>query len=147
MSPTVLDSQRAIRPSKEARGISTAALVSNFISGSHQRQVPWGFNVEHIAFRSALLSDVPAIVALLADDPLGSQREITGTPLDQRYVAAFQAIEADANQCLAVVVDNDEVIGTLQISFIPGIARMGAWRGQIEAVRVARLQSRSAHDR
>jgi GNAT superfamily N-acetyltransferase len=98
----------------------------------------WGFNVEHIAFRSALLSDVPAIVVLLADDALGSHREITGTPLDPRYVAAFQAIAADANQRLAVVVDNDEVIGTLQISFIPGIARMGAWRGQIEAVRIAK---------
>jgi ribosomal protein S18 acetylase RimI-like enzyme len=94
--------------------------------------------VEHIVFRSALLSDVPAIVALLADDALGSHREIRGTPLDPRYVAAFQAIAADANQRLVVVVDNAEVIGTLQISFIPGIARMGAWRGQIEAVRIAK---------
>jgi ribosomal protein S18 acetylase RimI-like enzyme len=93
--------------------------------------------VEHIVFRSALLSDVRAIVALLADDELGSQREITGTLLDQRYVDAFDAIEADANQRLVVVVDGNEVIGTLQISLIPGIARMGAWRGQIEAVRIA----------
>ena len=94
--------------------------------------------MEQIAFRSALLSDVPAIVALLADDQLGSQREITTLPLDSRYIAAFQAIEADANQRLVVVVDdNDEIIGTLQLSFIPGIARMGAWRGQIEAVRIA----------
>jgi len=58
-------------------------------------------------------------------------------PLDERYVAAFRAIEADANQQLVVVVDGAEVIGTLQLSFIPGIARMGAWRGQIEAVRIA----------
>lgn len=93
--------------------------------------------MEHIVFRSALLSDVRAIVALLADDELGSQREITGTLLDQRYVDAFDAIEADANQRLVVVVDGNEVIGTLQISLIPGIARMGAWRGQIEAVRIA----------
>lgn len=93
--------------------------------------------MEHIVFRSALLSDVPAIVALLADDQLGSTREITGTPPDARYVAAFNAIEADTNQRLVVVVDNDEVIGTLQLSFIPGIARMGSWRGQVEAVRIA----------
>jgi GNAT superfamily N-acetyltransferase len=90
-----------------------------------------------IVFRSALFDDVPAIVALLADDPLGSQRERIGTPLDACYVAAFQAIEADANQQLVVVVEGDQVIGTLQLSFIPGIARMGAWRGQIEAVRIA----------
>jgi len=93
--------------------------------------------VEHIVFRTALLADVPAIVALLADDELGSQREIIGTPLDQRYVDAFQAIEADVNQRLVVVADADEIIGTMQISFIPGIARMGSWRGQIEAVRIA----------
>jgi GNAT superfamily N-acetyltransferase len=93
--------------------------------------------VEHIVFRTALLADVPAIVALLADDELGSTREIIGTPLDQRYVDAFKAIEADANQRLAVVADGDEIIGTLQLSFIPGIARMVSWRGQIEAVRIA----------
>ncbi|QIE26425.1 Aminoalkylphosphonate N-acetyltransferase (plasmid) [Caballeronia sp. SBC1] len=93
--------------------------------------------MEHIVFRTALLADVPAIVALLADDELGSQREIIGTPLNQRYVDAFQAIEADVNQRLVVVADGDEIIGTLQISFIPGIARMGSWRGQIEAVRIA----------
>ena len=93
--------------------------------------------MEHIVFRTALLADVPAIVALLADDDLGSQREIIGTPLDQRYVDAFEALEADANQRLVVVADGNEIIGTLQLSFIPGIARMGSWRGQIEAVRIA----------
>ncbi|WP_158938657.1 GNAT family N-acetyltransferase [Burkholderia sp. S171] len=93
--------------------------------------------MEHIVFRTALLADVPAIVALLADDELGSQREIIGTPLDRRYVDAFQALDADANQRLVVIADGDEIIGTLQISFIPGIARMGSWRGQIEAVRIA----------
>jgi GNAT superfamily N-acetyltransferase len=93
--------------------------------------------MEHIVFRTALLADVPAIVALLADDELGSQRENIGMPLDPRYVDAFQAIEADANQRLVVVADGDEIIGTLQLSFIPGIARMGSWRGQIEAVRIA----------
>ena len=93
--------------------------------------------MEQIVFRSALLSDVPAIVALLADDKLGSPRENTALPLDERYVAAFRALAADANQQLVVVVDGEEVIGTLQLSFIPGIARLGAWRGQIEAVRIA----------
>jgi GNAT superfamily N-acetyltransferase len=99
-----------------------------------QLQFILGFHMEQIVFRSALLADVPAIVAMLADDELCS---ITSLPLDDRYVAAFRAIEADANQQLVVVVDGDEVIGTLQLSFIPGIARMGAWRGQIEAVRIA----------
>ena len=57
--------------------------------------------------------------------------------MDEKYVTAFHAIAADPNQRLVVAVDGDTVIGTLQLSFIPGIARAGAWRGQIEAVRIA----------
>ncbi|MFM0339905.1 GNAT family N-acetyltransferase [Paraburkholderia fungorum] len=90
-----------------------------------------------IIFRTALPADLPAIVGLLADDELGSQRETVSSPLDERYVAAFKAIEVDPSQRLVVAIDGETVIGTLQISFIPGIARRGAWRGQIEAVRIA----------
>lgn len=91
-----------------------------------------------IQFRPAQASDLPAIVALLADDPLGARREDSSLPLSQPYQAAFSAIDADPNQMLAVVIDREQVIGTLQITFIPGISRRGAWRGQIEAVRIAR---------
>ncbi len=93
-----------------------------------------------IVFRTATRADLAAIVALLADDPLGREREAAGASpaaVDARYVAAFDAIAADANQQLVVVTEGDTVVGTLQLSFIPGIARQGAWRGQIEAVRIA----------
>lgn len=93
-----------------------------------------------IVFRTATRTDLAAIVALLADDPLGREREAAGASpavVDARYVAAFEAIAADANQQLVVVTEGDTVVGTLQLSFIPGIARQGAWRGQIEAVRIA----------
>ena len=90
-----------------------------------------------IVFRRAQLADLPAIVALLADDALGQQREDASSPTNPKYVDAFQAILADANQLQMVATANDEVIGTLQLSFIPGLARKGAWRGQIEAVRIA----------
>jgi GNAT superfamily N-acetyltransferase len=97
--------------------------------------------MKHITFRTALLTDLPAIINLLADDPLGNQRETISHPPDERYIAAFNAIEADPNQQLIVAIDNNSTnhppIGTLQLSFIPGIARHGAWRGQIEAVRIA----------
>lgn len=96
-----------------------------------------GYHMSDIIFRTARLADLPEIVALLADDALGSQRETVSSPVDERYVAAFMAINADPNQRLVVAVDADRVIGTLQLSFIPGIARRGAWRGQIEAVRIA----------
>lgn len=93
--------------------------------------------MENVTFRTARLTDLPAIVRLLAQDKLGSHRETVSDPVDERYIAAFKAIEADVNQRLVVVEQDEAVIGTLQISFIPGIARHGAWRGQIEAVRIA----------
>lgn len=90
-----------------------------------------------IFFRRAELADLPAIVALLADDELGKSREDAGIPLHSRYVDAFRAVDEDPNQLLAVAVSEEKIVGTLQISFIPGISRMGAWRGQIEGVRIA----------
>ncbi|EJZ17137.1 GNAT family N-acetyltransferase [Rhizobium sp. Pop5] len=90
-------------------------------------------------FRLARLSDLAAIVRLLADDDLGATREIVSDPVDARYLSAFASIEADANQLLAVAVDAaDEVVGCLQLSFLPGLSRAGMWRGQIESVRIAR---------
>jgi GNAT superfamily N-acetyltransferase len=90
-----------------------------------------------VTFRRARASDLPAIIALLADDVLGQQREDASCPLDPRYVEAFRALDADPNQLQVVATHGDEVIGTLQLSFIPGLARKGAWRGQIEGVRIA----------
>jgi GNAT superfamily N-acetyltransferase len=93
--------------------------------------------METVTFRPAVANDLSSIVALLADDVLGSQRENARLPLDSAYLAAFEAIEVDPNQLLVVAVDGEEIVGTLQLTFIPGIARKGAWRGQIEAVRIA----------
>jgi len=90
-----------------------------------------------ITFRAAEEADLPAIVSLLADDEIGRRREDPRLPLAAEYRQAFQHIAADPNQLLVVVVDGGETVGTLQISFMPGISRKGAWRGQIEAVRIA----------
>lgn len=90
-----------------------------------------------IAIRKAAAADVAAIVAMLADDALGAQREDASPPLRDSYRSAFAAIDADPNQLLAVVEHDGEIIGCMQISFIPGLSRMGMWRGQIESVRIA----------
>ena len=91
-----------------------------------------------ITFRKATAADLPAIVEILADDDLGRNREDASLPLAADYSRAFEAIEADRNQLLAVAVVDGAVAGTLQLTFIPGLTRKGSWRGQIEAVRVAR---------
>ena len=94
--------------------------------------------VDDVRFRAAEAADLPAIIGLIADDQLGRTRDDPSLPLDQGYTAAFAAIAADPNHLLSVAVTPDgTVVGTLQLSFLPGMARRGAWRGQIEAVRVA----------
>ena len=70
---------------------------------------------------------------MLADDPLGATRERPGDPA---YAAAFAEVDADPRQFLAVAVADGEVVGTLQLTFIPGLSRLGATRALIEAVRV-----------
>lgn len=88
-------------------------------------------------FRLAERSDLPAIVRMLADDPLGAGRERAESPLPAAYGAAFDAIEADPNHELLVAVSAEAVVGVLQLSFIPSLSHMGAWRAQVEGVRVA----------
>lgn len=90
-----------------------------------------------IRFRRATIDDLPAIIGLLADDPLGQTREIVCDPPDDRYLDAFSAIDNDPNQLLAVADDAGTVAGCMQLTFLPGLSRTGMWRGQIESVRVA----------
>ena len=90
-----------------------------------------------LTFRRATAADLEDIVALLADDELGRKREDPDPPLNPRYIDAFAAIDADRNQFLAVVEEGGEIVGCLQLSFIPGLSRLGLWRGQIESVRIA----------
>lgn len=91
-----------------------------------------------LVFRAATRDDLPTMIALIADDQLGRSRDDASLPLDQRYVDAFAAIARDANQMLVAVEQAGALIGCFQLTFIPGISRRGAWRGQIESVRVAR---------
>lgn len=94
-------------------------------------------NIESVLIRPAITEDLPIIVGMLADDPLGATREDLRDPLPDAYLEAFEVIVADANHLLVVAEFEGRVAGTLQLSFLPGLARRGALRGQIEAVRVA----------
>ena len=88
--------------------------------------------------RAARREDVGAIVALLADDDLGSGREVVSDPPAPGYLAAFDQIAANPRTLLAVAEDADgSVVGTLQLTFIPGLSNQGAELALVSAVRVA----------
>ena len=87
--------------------------------------------------RAAERGDIAAIVDLLAEDPLGEQRESPGDPPDPIYLEAFEAMSAQGGNQVLVAVEAGRVIGCLQLTLIAGLSRRGMLRAQIEAVRVA----------
>lgn len=89
-------------------------------------------------FRQATREDLPAIVHMLVDDPLGKRREVYSEPLKEAYYEAFESINKDENQELIVVEREGEVIGTLQLTFIRNLTFNGGLRAQVEGVRIRR---------
>jgi len=88
-------------------------------------------------FRDANIDDLPTIVELLADDPLGATREEFCIPLPDAYITAFSELrEQDGNRLIVGVDDHEIVRACLQLTLIPGIARRGMKRALIEGVRV-----------
>ncbi|TDC73378.1 GNAT family N-acetyltransferase, partial [Micromonospora sp. KC606] len=88
----------------------------------------------NLIFREAVRSDLPAILALLADDVLGKARDVPA--VDEAYERAFADITADPRNQQIVAERAGELVGCLQITYIPGLGRHGAERALIEAVRV-----------
>ena len=92
---------------------------------------------DRVILRRAEASDVPGIVGLLAADQLGATRDGVGGAEDLAvYQAAFEAIDRDPAHLLVVAQSGPDLVATMQLSFLPGLARRGALRAQIEAVRV-----------
>ncbi|MGG4604146.1 N-acetyltransferase family protein [Paenalcaligenes sp. Me131] len=88
-----------------------------------------------LSFRTAQHDDLPAIIALLSDDPLGATRE--GNEYEAAYHAAFMAIQAQRGNSLIVAEHQNKVVGVLQLTLIPGLSRGGMLRAQLESVRVS----------
>lgn len=86
--------------------------------------------------RDATRDDLPAIVRMLADDPLGAKRERAVDPLPQQYLDAFDALQTHIGNHLLVAELDGKVVGCLQLTYIPGLSRLGQTRAQIESVRI-----------
>ena len=93
--------------------------------------------LDGLRFRTARREDLPSILALLADDQLGAERERLEDPVPEPYVTAFSAIDADPNQELIVAEHRGQVAGVLQLTFIASLTWQGSTRALIEGVRVA----------
>ncbi|MBQ1032990.1 GNAT family N-acetyltransferase [Micromonospora sp. C97] len=87
-----------------------------------------------LIYREAVRADLPAVIALLADDVLGKARDFT--EVDEAYERAFAAIDADPRNQLIVAEQCGDLVGCLQITYIPGLGRHGSERSLIESVRV-----------
>ena len=90
-----------------------------------------------LTFRPATEADLPALVAMLADDVLGREREDAADPTGPAYRAAFRAIDDDPGQELLVACAGDEVVAMLQVTYTPSLSYRGSWRATLESVRTA----------
>lgn len=90
----------------------------------------------NLQFREALETDIPYLVEMLSDDELGTIREDNSCPINQNYLKAFHNIEQDPSNELIVVENSGEVVGMLQLTFIPYLTHIGSWRCLIEGVRI-----------
>lgn len=89
-----------------------------------------------VSFRDARRDDLPAIVRMLADDPLGAGREAATDPLPPEYGRAFDAIAASSDQRLLVAEHGGAVVGCLQLAVLANLSHRGTARALIEGVRV-----------
>jgi predicted N-acetyltransferase YhbS len=92
--------------------------------------------VDDLHIRRARREDIAVILEMMTAEATDPTREQGATAGD--YEAAFDAIEADQNQLLVVAETGaDGVVGTMQLTFIPGLSRRGAWRLLLENVHVS----------
>ena len=141
LRPNAVRSARALKPSIPHRGHAGLPINDELDLELRLRpslkavQLP--LNSGAVLLREATADDVSAIVDLLSTDQLGVTRDGATTDEElQPYLQALRAIEIDPSHLLVVADDGTDVVATMQLSFLPGLARRGARRAQIEAVRV-----------
>lgn len=90
-----------------------------------------------LTYRRAVEADLPFIVKLLTDDAVRATDDRPDEPFHPRYVAALRELEADPNQMMMLALLDGETVGTIQLTFIPGISGLGTKRCLVEAVHIA----------
>lgn len=90
-----------------------------------------------LTYRKAVEADLPFIVKVLTDDAVRATDDRPDEPFHPRYVAALRELEADPNQMMMLAMLGDETVGTIQLTFIPGISGLGTKRCLVEAVHIS----------
>jgi len=90
-------------------------------------------------YRQATPDDIPVLIEMLSDDALGKLREDHSTPTNPCYLSAMQHIQNDPNNELTVVEHKHQIVGMLQLTFIPYLTYKGSWRCLIEGVRIKKV--------
>lgn len=90
-----------------------------------------------LTYRDATEADLPFLDALIASDEVAAARDPVLPDNAEQQLEALRAIAADPHHTLYIVEQGGKPVASFQLSFLPGVSRRGAWRGQIESVRVA----------
>ena len=89
-----------------------------------------------LVFRNATSNDIATILELCRNGAAVPDRYPPLDLSDPAYLSTFELIDADPNHRLIVAENNGETVGTLQISFIPGLPDQGRSRGMLENIHV-----------
>lgn len=92
--------------------------------------------MSELTYRFAEEADLPIVVRLLADDDIAGHREHSAAQVSPEYGKAFSEMMRSPFNRLLLAESGGEIVGVLQLTFIPGLTRRGATRAQIEGVRV-----------
>jgi GNAT superfamily N-acetyltransferase len=90
-----------------------------------------------LSFRDAKPEDLPFIVGLYVEDSVIQTDDDPAQAMDQPYLDALAAIKADPNQVLVVAELDGDRVGTIQVTFVPGLNRRGMWKGLLEGVHIS----------
>lgn len=92
-----------------------------------------------VSMRLASAADVPRIAALIAMGHAAAPMDAAAAEIEGRhpaYAAAFRRVAASEANHLFVAEQAGRVVGTYQLTVLPGIAERGRARGKIESVHV-----------
>lgn len=88
------------------------------------------------SIRLARKRDLPDVLAIFTQDALGGHAESRRPAELAVYEAAFERIAASGSNWLYVAEQEGAIVGTFQLTLIPGLVNHGRLRAKVESVQV-----------